>query len=89
MTVPYIFKVTCFGCKLIRIIPTIIICVLLYYIYTHCYNMDCKCNKKENFTPRMREMYRPYLRGARVVSEGFYGDGENNINRLFRKFGLY
>ena len=34
-------------------------------------------------------MYRPYLRDARIVSEGFYGDSENNINRLFRKFGLY
>jgi hypothetical protein len=77
------------GCKLIRIIPTLIICVLLYYIYTRYYNMDCICNKKENFTPRIREMYRPYLRHARITSDDFYGDSRNNINHLFRKFGLY
>ena len=88
MGFPYLI-VTPRNCKLIRIIPTLIICVLLYYIYTRYYNMDCVCNKKENFTPRIREMYRPYLREARVVSEGFYGDSKNNINHLFRKFGLY
>ena len=43
----------------------------------------------ENFTPKMRETYRPYLREARIVSEGFYGDSKNNIDHLFRKFGLY
>jgi hypothetical protein len=26
----------------------------------------------ENFTPKMREMYRPYVRDARIISEGFY-----------------
>jgi hypothetical protein len=73
----------------IRIIPTIIILFALYYTYTRYYNIECKCNKKENFTPKMRETYRPYLRQARIVSEGFYGDSQNNITRLFRKFGLY
>jgi hypothetical protein len=73
----------------ISIIPTIIIIFIIYYIYTCYYNIECKCNKKENFTPKMRQMYRPYVRHARVVSEGFYGDSKNNITRLFRKFGLY
>jgi hypothetical protein len=70
-------------------IPTLIFLFIIYYIYTRYYNVECKCNKKENFTPRIREIYRPYLREARVVSEGFYGDSKNNINHLFRKFGLY
>jgi len=34
-------------------------------------------------------MYRPYVRHARIVSEGFYGNGKNNVNHLFRKLGLY
>ena len=70
-------------------IPTVIVLFIIYYIYTRYYNIECKCNKKENFTPRIREMYRPYLRDARVISEGFYGDSKNNVNHLFRKFGLY
>ncbi len=63
----------------IQIIPVLIIIFALYYIYTRYYNIDCKCNKKENFTPRIREMYRPYLRHARITSEGFYGNSKNNI----------
>jgi len=70
-------------------IPTIIVLFIIYYIYTSYYNIECTCNKKENFTPKIREMYRPYVRHARLVSEGFYGDSKNNINNLFRKFGLY
>jgi hypothetical protein len=73
----------------IRFIPTLIIIFIVYYIYTRYYKTECKCNKKENFTPRMRGVYRPYLREARIVSEGFYGDSKNNVNQLFRKFGLY
>jgi hypothetical protein len=70
----------------IRIIHTIIFLVGLYYIINYIVN---NYNTTEHFTPKIRGLYRPYLRDARVVSEGFYGDGENNINRLFRKFGLY
>lgn len=60
--------------------------IVLYYIVNYIVN---NYNTTEEFTPKMREMYRPYLRHARIVSEGFYGDNKNNINHLFRKFGLY
>jgi hypothetical protein len=70
-------------------IPTIIVLFIIYYIYTRYYNVECKCNKKENFTPKIRETYRPYLREARIASDDFYGDSKNNITHLFRKFGLY
>lgn len=70
----------------ISIIPTLIILFIIYYIFTRYYYNN---SKKENFTPKIRQMYRPYLRQARVVSEGFYGNHKNNINRIFRKFGLY
>jgi hypothetical protein len=71
----------------ISIIPTLIILFIVYYIYTRYYYNNS--NKKENFTPKVREMYRPYLRHARIVSEGFYGRNQNNVNSIFRKFGLY
>ncbi len=102
------FIVTKGNCKLIRIIPILIIVFLLYYIYTHYYNCkkndknndknddsdsdsdsDDDSNKKENFTPIIRNMYRPYVRNARIISEGFYNDNNNKINNLFRRFGLY
>lgn len=73
----------------ISIIPTLIFLFIIYYIYTRYYYNNNNNSKKENFTPKIREMYRPYLRHARVVSEGFYGNHKNNINRVFRKFGLY
>ena len=73
----------------IHLLPTVIVLFIIYYVYTRYYNIECKCNKKENFTPRIRGMYRPYLRDARVFSEGFYDNSENNITHLFRKFGLY
>ncbi len=70
-------------------IPIVIILFIIYYVYTHYYNIECRCNKKENFTPKIRETYRPYVRHARLVSEGFYGNSKNNVNSLFRKLGLY
>ena len=73
----------------LHIVATLIILFIIYYIYAHYYKIGCKCNKKENFTPRIRETYRPYIRHARIVSEGFYGNSKNNVNRFFRKIGLY
>ena len=42
----------------------------------------------ENFTPKLREMYRPYVRNARIFGEGIYDKQKNNISNLFRKFGI-
>ena len=42
----------------------------------------------ENFTPAIRELYRPIIRNARVTSEGFYNKTTSNISNLFRKFGI-
>jgi len=80
--------------SVIQIIPTLIIIFALYYFYNYYNNNNNdndndNNNKTENFTPKIRETYRPYLRHARIVSEGFYGNHKNNINSLFRKFGLY
>ena len=72
----------------IQIIPTLIIIFVLYYIYNYYYNIEYERNKKENFTPAIRELYRPYVRNARIISEGFYGTQSSNMSNLFRKFGI-
>jgi len=42
----------------------------------------------ESFTPKIKEMYRPYVRNARITGEGFYNRSNSNISNLFRKFGI-
>ena len=42
----------------------------------------------EDFTPGIREVYRPYVRNVRILGEGFYIKQKNNISNLFRKFGI-
>jgi hypothetical protein len=42
----------------------------------------------ESFTPKIKEMYRPYVRNARIIGEGFYNKSNSNISNLFRKFGI-
>ena len=43
----------------------------------------------ESFTPGVREMYRPYVRQTRILSEGFLGDQGNGVLTLLKKFNLY
>ena len=69
-------------------IPTLIIIFVLYYIYNHYYNYYNYYNSTENFTPKIRELYRPYVRDARIISEGFYEKNKCDISNLFRKFGI-
>jgi hypothetical protein len=38
--------------------------------------------------PKIKEMYRPYVRDARVIGEGFYNNSTSDISNLFRKFGI-
>ena len=45
-------------------------------------------NHVENFTPKIREMYRPYVRNIRVNSENFYNKNASNISIFLKKFGL-
>lgn len=42
----------------------------------------------EGFTPKIREMYRPYVRHARLFGENIYNNSSSNISNLFRKFGI-
>jgi hypothetical protein len=42
----------------------------------------------ESFSPKINEIYRPYVRNARIIGEGFYNRSSSNISNLFRKFGI-
>jgi hypothetical protein len=42
----------------------------------------------EQFTPKIRELYRPIIRNTRLIGEGFYNKTSSNISNLFRKFGV-
>jgi len=58
------------------------IIIILVFAYYNSFN------DVENFTPKIREMYRPYIRNIRIISENFYTKHKNNISNLFRKFGI-
>jgi hypothetical protein len=61
-------------------------CFFLFIIVLFAYINSL--NSVENFTPKIRELYRPYIRKARIVGEGFYNNTSSNISNLFRKFGI-
>ena len=44
--------------------------------------------EREAFTSSIRSFYRPHVRNARLLYEGFYDRTKNNFNALLRKFGL-
>lgn len=68
-------------------------CVFLLLIIILCLysNVKSMANQEqiENFTPGIRRIYRPYVRSARIFSEGFYKNTNNSFNKLLRKVGLY
>jgi hypothetical protein len=43
---------------------------------------------KESFTPRIREMYRPYVRHSRIFTNNMYNNHKNNITNFLRKIGF-
>jgi hypothetical protein len=67
----------------------ILIIIIFAYVNT-IYEQKIVVDKtqKEAFTPKMRELYRPYVRNARIMSEGFYDAHSSNMSNLFRKFGI-
>jgi hypothetical protein len=61
-------------------------CIVLLFAYIN--TNQAIIQQKEAFTPKIRELYRPYIRNARIISEGFYEKHSTNISNLFRKFGI-
>ena len=49
-----------------------------------------KSNKKEGFTPKIRGMYRPYVRRARLHVENFVNKYNGNyIINMLKKYNIY
>lgn len=63
--------------------------ILIIIIIAFAYNNSLNNNTfLENFTPKIREMYRPFVRNARLGAEDFYNKHSSNISNLFRRGGL-
>jgi hypothetical protein len=45
-------------------------------------------NINEGFTSGIREMYRPRVRSARLIVEGYYSKAKNNFRLILKKFGI-
>ena len=58
--------------------------VLIIFIFAYINSL----HTVDSFTPKIKEMYRPYVRNARIIGEGFYNKSTSNISNLFRKFGI-
>jgi ATP/ADP translocase len=61
--------------------------ILLILIIVLAYNSSLNIIT-EDFTPKMKEIYRPIVRNARLGAEGFYNKHSSNMSNLFRRFGL-
>jgi hypothetical protein len=60
----------------------LLILILIFFSYIN------SIQPVEEFTPKINEMYRPYVRNARIIGEGFYNKSSSDISNLFRKFGI-
>jgi hypothetical protein len=58
------------------------IVIILFFAYIN------SLHTVEKFTPKIRELYRPYVRHARIIGEGFYNNQKNNTTNILRKFGI-
>jgi len=57
------------------------ILVVLYIYFNTLHNV-------EEFTPTIRTIYRPYIRNARIIGEGFFVKQKITIANFLRKFGI-
>jgi len=64
------------------------LCIILFFAYINTKQEEEKEKEKEAFTPKIRGFYRPYVRNARIISEGLYEKHSGNISNLFRKIGI-
>ena len=63
-------------------------CVIGFILFIIIFIYLTTLENAEGFTPTIRQMYRPYIRNARIIGEGFIGEQTINITNLFRKIGI-
>jgi hypothetical protein len=61
-------------------------CFFIIIIITFAYFNSS--NDIEEFTPKLKEMYRPYIRHARIHAEGFYTKQKKMVSNLLKKIGI-
>ena len=61
----------------------LIIITTIFWIYQRFFS-----DSIEGFTPKIREVYRPYVRKIRIFSENFYNNSIENVSTFFRKMGV-
>ena len=64
----------------------LLISIILFFSYYN--SIHATAAGEEGFTPHIRRFYRPYVRKARMYTEGFYSTIQNHMNRILRKTGL-
>ena len=62
------------------------ILLFIFIILVSMYNVYNETH--EGFTPSIREMYRPYIRDARIKAEGLYTKHTNKLHNILRKFQI-
>jgi hypothetical protein len=60
----------------------LLVFIIIIFAYTN------SLHNVEGFTPKIREMYRPYVRNSRIFGETMYNNYSSTISNLFRKFGI-
>jgi hypothetical protein len=72
--------------KIYNYIFLILALILILNLFNNTFKIGI--NNTENFTPKIREMYRPYVRNTRIATNSLYNKYNNNISNIFRKIGL-
>jgi hypothetical protein len=60
--------------------------IIIFFAYIN--SMYISNSSTENFTPKIREIYRPYVRNISIFGKGFINKSKIQISNIFRKFGI-
>jgi hypothetical protein len=71
--------------KILKYLSTF--CLVALAIYLNIIRHEMRY-QREMFTPRIKETYRPLVRNGRLYAEEVFSNKKDDINRLFRQFGL-
>ena len=63
-------------------------CLVALAIYLNIIRHEMRDDQREAFTPPLKEMYRPLIRNGRLYAEEVFSNKKDDMNRLFRQFGL-
>ena len=59
-----------------------LILIIIFFAYIN------SIHTVEQFTPNIREIYRPIIRNTRLISEGFYNNTTSSVSNLLRKLKI-